>query len=275
MGKLTEKLRQISQGSEGALGFLARGRGQGSAPRPAAVLVTLRATDTASAEAVAKAGVDAVIITGWKPGVEVSAVKTALESGGALWGVEYAGGEDEEVAAAAEKAGAGFLVLGPDAPAIALYEQVEKFDRVLTLSAPRDEMDMLTLRMTNALPAVAALMALPVGMRDLPRQSAMGFARLAILGESLRFPLLALVDETPDAKASRALVRLGMDGVVLTGVGVGAEALAQSVKTVRADLEKIPPQSDREGVSLGGLMGNLGASLAQPAKEPEKEPDEE
>jgi hypothetical protein len=83
-----------------------------------------------------------------------------------------------------------------------------------------------------------------------------------------------MVDETPDLRASRALVRLGFDGIVLAGVGASPDQLAQQVQTLRADLEKIPlsEAEGHEGVSLGGLMGTLGA--AQPERrEPEKAPD--
>src|SRR5487761_2268463 len=121
MGKLIEKLQQVGQGSGGAFGFFARGQTASAPARPAAVLVTLTASSGAAAEAVAKAGADAVIFAGWKPGADLAALKAAMESASVLWGVEYAGGDDLDVVAAAQKAGAGFLLLGPEAPAVALY----------------------------------------------------------------------------------------------------------------------------------------------------------
>lgn len=277
MGKLIDKLRQVGQGSGGSFGFFGRSQTASAPARPAATLVTIASGDAAAAEAAAKAGVDAVIIAGWKPNADITAVKTRLEDTNTLWGVEYSGGADDDLVAAAQQAGAGFLLLSADSPASSLYEQPEQFDRVMTLSAPVSEMDLLLYRMANALPAQAAVITLPVGMRDLPKQTVSDFARLALLSASVRFPLLAAVDETPNLRAARTLVRLGFDGILLSGVGASADQLTKQIQTLRADLEKIPLSEgqEREGVSLGGLVGNLGAGVQPERREPEKDPDHE
>lgn len=277
MGKFVDKLRQVGQGSGGSFGFFGRGQTASAVARPAAVVVTLVASNVAAAEAAAKAGVDAIIIAGWKPGADISEVKAALDGSKTLWGVEYAGDSDEEIAEAAQKAGAGFLLLGSEASAAPLYDQPDQLDRVVTLSAPQSEMDLLLYRTVNALPAQAALITLPVGMRDLPKQSLIEFSRLALLAASVRFPLLAAVDEAPNLRASRALVRLGFDGIVLSGVGASAEQIAHDVQAVRSDLEKIPlsEQQDRESVSLGGLVGAQAAATPPERREPDKEPEHE
>ena len=276
MGKFIDKLRQVGQGGGGSFGFFGRGQTPSAPARPAAVIVTLAASNVAAAEAAAKAGVDAIIIAGWHPDADTSVIKTTLESANVVWGVEYAGAADN-AAEAAQSAGAGFLLLGPDASAALLFDQPEQLDRVVTLSAPQTELDILLYRMANSLPAQAAMVTLPVGMRDLPKQSLSAFSRLALLASSVRFPLLAIVDEAPDMRASRTLVRMGFDGIVLTGVGASTEQIAQQVQSVRANLEKIPMSEgqDREGVSLGGLMGNLGAGVKPERREPDKEPDQE
>jgi len=277
MGKLIEKLQQVGQGSGGSFGFFGRGQTASAPARPAAVLVTLAPSNVSAAEAVAKAGADAIIIAGWKPDTDVSAIKTAMESAGILWGVEYAGGAEDDVAAAAQKAGAGFLLLGAESPAAPLYDKPEQFDRIVTLSPPQNEMDLLLYRTANALPAQVALVPLSVGMRDLPSLSLSQFSRLALLTTTVRFPLLAVVDEAPSLRASRMLVRLGFDGIVLSGVGASADLIAQQTKAVRADLEQIPMSEaqEHEGVSLGGLMGNLGAGVKPERREPDKQPDHE
>jgi DNA-binding NarL/FixJ family response regulator len=271
MGKLVEKLQQIGQGASGSLGFMPR-RDNGAVARPAAVLVTLRAADASVAEAVTKAGVDAIIIAGWKPGANISAVKNAIESGQALWGVQYNGAGDDEPVKAAREAGASFILLGEDAAVGALFEENGQMDRVVTISPPQNEMDLLTLRVINALPAQVAIVALPAGVADLSALPVPAFAQLAIIAESLRFPLLALVNDEPDQSACRALVRLGVDGIVLPGVGIEADTLANQVRAVRANLEKTPPRSQREGVNLSGLLGAAGATPGKPA--PEVDPDE-
>lgn len=274
MGKLIEKLKQIGQGPSGSLGFMPR-RDNGAKARPAAVLVTLRASDAGVAEAVAKAGADAIVIAGWKPGANITAIKTAIESVQTLWGVQYSGAGDDEPVKAAREAGAGFILLGEDAAVGALFDEVGQIDRVVTVSAPESEMDLLTLRVINALPAQAALVTLPAGVAELAALPVSAFAQLAIIAESLHFPLLATVNDAPDMRASRALIRLGIDGIVLPGVGVEQDLLVSQVRTVRADLENIPPLSQREGVNLSGLMGAMGATPAKPEPAPEIEPDEE
>lgn len=276
MGKLIEKLHQIGQGASGSLGFAPR-RESGQAPRQAATLVTLRAGDTAAAEAVAKAGVDGVIISGWKPGANISALTAALASSPVIWGVEYEGDGDDEPGKAAREAGAAFILLAERAAAGALFDESSQFDRVITITAPASEDDYLMLRATNALPAQAALVMLPTGVADLAGLSVAAFARLAIIAESLRFPLLAAVNDAPDLRACRALVRLGVDGIVLGGVGVAADMLAAQVRAIRSDMEKVPPLSRREEISLGSMLSGAGGGLGLPTRktEPEPEPDEE
>lgn len=272
MGKLIEKLQQIGQGSSGSLGFAPR-RDGGSTPRQAATLVTLRASDVAAAEAAAKAGVDGVIVAGWKPGANISTLSAALSASHTLWGVEYGGAGEDEPAKAAREAGAGFILLGDSAAVGALFDEANQFDRVVTIAAPTSELDYLTLRMTNALPAQVALVTLPTGVADLAGLSVAAFARLAAVAESLRFPLLAAVNDVPDLRACTALVRLGVDAIVLGGVGVEASALADQVRAIRADMEKVPPRTQREGVSLGSMMSGAGGGLAPRRREPEPEPD--
>lgn len=277
MGKLIEKLRQIGQGGGGSFGFGGRGQSASAKARPAAVVVTLGAGEVAAAEAAAKAGVDAVIIASWKPGVDVSAITSALESANVLWGVGYDKGSDEDVVNSARKAGAGFMVLGADAPASALYEKAEGFDRVVTLAVPQSEMDLLHYRIANSLPASAGLTPLPVGVADLPTLPLSQVTRLAILTATARLPLLAVVDDVPTLQATRMLIRLGFDGVVIAGAGMSASQIGQQVGAVRADLEKIPldEAQSHEGVSLSGLMGASSAAAQPGRREPDKDPDHE
>lgn len=276
MGKLIEKLQQMSKGGESGMGFARRPSGQ--APRPAGVLVSLRATDAAAAEAAAKNGADAVIVTNWTPKTDVSAITTAIASGAAamLWGVEV--GELETDASdtlkAARTAGASFAILPVTAPAALLFEEVEQFDRIVTLAQPDDQMALLLLRAANALPAQAGFVRLDISSAALARLSVTDFTRLKLIAESLRFPLLVALPATeiPDAQATRILVRLGVDAVTLQGAGATAEALGAQVKTVREQLEKTPIQKDSADgpISVGGLMSNQGQS-ARRAPDPDEE----
>ncbi len=282
MGKLIDKLQQIGRGGETGMGFARRSAGQ--PPRPAAVLVALRSGDAGVAEAAAKNGADAVVITDWTPKTDVSAITAALASGGAttLWGVKV--GEVEADASdtlkTARAAGASFAVVPATAPASVLFEDVDQFDRVVTLAQPEDEMALVLLRAANALPVQAAFVHLDVSAAALARLSVADFTRLKLIAESLRFPLLVALPatETPDAAASAVLVRLGVDGVTLHGSGASAETVGAQVKAVREQLEKIPAPKDRNDspISVGGLMS---ASVpvpnpATPRPTPEPEPDE-
>ncbi len=275
MGKLVEKLHQVGQASGGGFGFL-HSRTPERAPRPAAVLVSLGAKEVASAEAAAKNGVDAVIVTGWKPGSDVSAIKAAVESNGAVWGIEY-GGEGKatgDVLKSAQDAGASFAIIGREAPAGLLFEELEQFDLGIAAEVPQDDLGLVLLRAENLLPAQVALVQTQLTNGDLQRLKVNDFARLRLACEALRFPTLILVGEAPEDANVRLLVRLGVSGIVLPGAGMGAETLGAQVKALRQALEKIPARTeDRErgSVAIGGLMEASGKSLPKPAPEPEKE----
>src|SRR5258708_14715383 len=158
MGKLVDKLQQIGQGGGGGIGFVARTRGQ--APRPAAIVVTLRAADGAAGEAAIKNGADAVIITGWQPSTDLSALKSALSASSALWGVESAaeGSAAASAITAAQEAGAGFVIVGPTAPATLLADKHEKVDIGVAVDPPADYVGLVLLLAEQLLPVAASLL---------------------------------------------------------------------------------------------------------------------
>lgn len=277
MGKLLDKLQQVGQGSRAGFGFLPSAKTQGQAPRPAAVLLALGAADTALAEAVAKSGADGVLVTGWKPGADMSALASALKGSEAVWGVEYAdeGAYSENALKQAQETGAGFAVVGPSSPVRAMFDDIEKFDFVVTVDPPQDEMGLVLLRAQNLLPVSAALVRAQLSGAELARMTVADFARLKLVFESLRFPALVTLREAPDASTVRTLVRMGADALVVPAAGESADSLAASVKTLREELEKTPARPDsRESVAIGGLMAAGGTSL-QPEKKPEREPEPE
>ncbi|SRR5579875_2256872 len=291
MGKLIDKLQQVSKGGNSGMGFMGFGRPQSSsqAPRPAGLIVALRADAAAQAEAAAKNGADAMIITGWTPGAEVGKLTTALASagtagnGGPLWGVEFGdlAATSDNVLKAAHDAGAAFAILPSGAPVSILFEEVEQFDRIVTVSQPSDQMGLLALRAVNMLPAQAGYVRLDLTAAALARLSVTEFAQTVLLAESLRFPLLASLSsaEALDAQAARTLVQLGIDALVMRGEKLSAEAVGELVKTTREALEKTPAREASVGaasVSIGGLMANAGQGLGLPTRrQPSPEPDEE
>ncbi|MEO7000244.1 MAG: hypothetical protein ABI068_00390 [Ktedonobacterales bacterium] len=279
MGKLIEKLQQVSQSGGGGMGFFGRAREAERKARPAAVLVSLGVKDVAAVEAVAKQGADAVIVTGWTPqSADLSAIKNALASSPTIYGVELAANvSGDGVLKAAQEAGASFAVLPASAPARILYEEVEQFDRVVTLDLPGDDMGLLLLRTQSLLPAQVALMRLDMPSAALANLSVADYAKLRLVAESLRFPLLVVVKEAAEQEATSMLARLGVDGIVLAGAGMAAATLGAQVQAVREALEHTPVHDKGDSsVSLGGLMSAAGTSLTPPTRrEPEREPDPE
>lgn len=275
MGKLVEKLQQVGQASGGGFGFL-RTRGPERAPRPAAVFVSLGVKDVAGAEAAVKNGVDGILVSGWKPGADLSGIKGAVESNGAVWGVEYSG--EGKAAGDALKslqdAGADFAIIAGEAPAGLLFEELEQFDLGVATEVPKDDLGLVLQRAENLLPVRVALVQTRLTNGDLERLTVNEFARLRLVCEALRFPTLMTVDDAPEGSSVRLLVRMGVNGIVLAGTGVSGETLGAQVKALREALEKIPMRDEdheRGSVAIGGLMEASGKSLQKPAPEPEKE----
>lgn len=260
MGKLLDKLRQVSQVAGTGMGFLGA-RTPARKPRPAAVIVTLSTADIAAAEAVAKAGVDVVLLTDWRPGADLAQLKAALGAGenSPVWGIELnapaiatqAGLED------AHQSGAAFVVMDQRTPASALVavQRLDGLETVITIEPPADDLGLLLVRAENLLPAVGALLRAQLSPADLNTLDVGGFTRLRLLNETLRFPVLVTVTEAPDEAQTRLLVRIGVHGIVLPGVKTAGAALAEQVRTLREQLERTPANDDdRPGVAIGGLM---------------------
>lgn len=260
MGKLLDKLRQLSQVTGSGMGFLGA-RTPARKPRPAAVIVTLSTADIAAAEAVAKAGVDVVIVTDWRPGADLDPFKAALSAGenSPVWGIELNAPAIASPAALEEAhtAGAAFVVMDQRTPAAALVavQRLDGLEMVIAVEPPSDDLGLLLLRAENLLPAVAAVLRAQLTPADLDTLDIGGFTRLRLVNESLRFPVLVTVAEAPDEAQTRLLVRIGVHGIVVPGVKTAGAALAEQVRTLRDQLERTPANDDdRPGVAIGGLM---------------------
>lgn len=280
MGKLLDKLREIGQGTSAGFGFMSGARSQARAPRPAAILVALAASDSAQAEAATKNGADGIVLSGWKPGADVSKITKVIGSSGAVWGVEYSGeGENAEgVLEKARDAGAAFAIIGPTTPASALVDEVEKLDLVVSVDPPTTELERVLLRAENLLPAQAVLVRAHFSTTDLARLTVADFARLKVIFETLRFPALVSLKDVPSPAQARLLVRMGADTLVLPGAGADTVTLGSQVKELREELEKTPARRDEGGsVAIGGLMQIGGQPLTpgKPQREPEPEPEKE
>lgn len=283
MGKLVDKLQQVRQSTGSGIGFFGRAQTVTSKPRPSAVVVSLGAKDIAGAEAAVKAGADALLVTGWTPKSDLSAFTTATGAGNALLGVWLAEGESGAYGTLkqAQQAGASFAVVGANASAHMLFEEVERFDRVVTLDVPHDDMALLLLRVQNLAPAQVALLRVGLNANAIAKMTIAEYTRLKLVVESLRFPVLATLDGAPEMHSVPVLARLGFAGLVLPGAGVGPAALGTQVSTLREELERTPiPHEESESALLGGLVGMQGAAPApapqrEPEREPERNPDHE
>lgn len=281
MGKLIDKLQQVRQSSSSGIGFFGRSQSSASKPRPSAIVVSLGAKDSAAAQAAVKAGADALLVTGWTAKSDLSAFSSATNGGNTLLGVWLAEGENGSYGTLKQihDAGASFAVVGAGASAHMLFEELDHFDRVVSLDAPRDDMALLLLRVQNLAPAQVALLRVGLNANAIAKMSVADYTRLKFAVESLRFPVLATLDGAPAMNSVPILARLGFAGLVLPGAGVGPDALGAQVTALREELERTPITPEESGAALlGGLVGLQGSSQTpqrEPEREPERNPDHE
>jgi hypothetical protein len=287
MAKLIEKLHAVTQTSSGGMGFFARPQAPARKARPVAVFVAGGASDNNALNTALANGADGAIITGWRANATAPAgLDGALKAHDAIWGVELDAESGGDALKAARDQGAAFAILGAQAPAGALFEELEKFDRVITLDPPRDDLALLTLRAVNLLPAQAALVRADFTPSGLAKLNVADFTRLQLLWESLRFPSLVTLAGMPDAAALRLLVQLGADALVVSAAGAAAPSLGDQVKALLTALEGIPARREggEGGALLTGLFGPASGTPGavpgptpspRPQPEPAPDPDEE
>jgi hypothetical protein len=283
MGKLVEKLHAVTQSSGNGMGFFGRPRGPERAGRPAALFVAAPAEESAALATALESGADGVIITGWRPGARgLAAVTPALAARETVAGVRIASDYQAGALKAAADEGASFAILDGSVAARALMEEVEKFDVVVTVTPPADDLGLLALRAVNLLPAQAVLIQADFSASGLARLSIGEFARLRLIWESVGFPSLVTVSGALEDADVRTLVQLGTDALVLSAGSVAAAEVGQRVKALIAQLEKTPaPRARAESVSLltglfGGQTQEMPGPVPGPGRKPETpEPDEE
>jgi hypothetical protein len=250
MGKLLEKLDKVSQTSNAGIGFLG-GRPSGHAPRPIGLLASVKVTDVSAVSAAVKNGVDGIIALGWKSGASLADLKTA--AGDAALGVELPLEAGAGALKEAQDAGADFVLAPSALRARALLDEVEKLDVVLELDLPRDDMEVLLLRGQSLAPAQLGLLNTGLGASEIARMSVADFARMRLIDESLRFPLLISLKEAIAAEDAVTLTRLGFAGIVLASQGT-AEQIGTQIQSLREALEQVPtPKGEKGDVRLGGF----------------------
>jgi hypothetical protein len=158
----------------------------------------------------------------------------------------------------AQDAGADFILASSSLRVRALLDEVEKLDVVLELDLPRDDMAMLLLRGQSLAPAQLGLLNAGLGASDIARMSVADFARMRLVVESLRFPLLISLKESIAAEDAVTLTRLGFAGIVLLSQGT-AEQIGTQIQSLREALEQVPtPKGEKGDVRLGGFAAGSG-----------------
>jgi hypothetical protein len=284
MGRLVDKLHEVSQGSNAGLGFFGAARGTARKARPMGVLVIGGTGDVAALSAAAEAGADAIALAGWSPGASSFASLIGSLGKDTVWGVDPGRKVAADALKSAAEAGASFAVLDPEVPASALFADLDKFDLVATIQAPTDELGLLGLRAVNLLPVQSVLVETRLSAATVSGLSVAEFMRLRTIIESVRFPSLVTIDGAFDEPAVKTLVQLGADAVVLSAASGGA-AIGEHIRSLIATLEATPaPHRSEGGPLLSGLLGFSGhqPELPQPsprpgrpAPEPEPEPEKE
>lgn len=275
MGKLVDKLRSIGQTGGSGFGFLG-GRTPARKPRPEAIFVRLDVADTAVADAALAGGADGLILSNWTPTIGLGQMKGVLAGSPAkeaIWGVDLgaAAGASKGLLHELADAGAAFAVLDSSASARLLFEDVEKLDLVGGVEIPSSELGLLLVRGQSLLPVKAGLLQPEMGAGELARLTVAEYARLRLVVESLRFPVLFSLNAAPADEDVATLVHLGIDGLVLPGQAANSQQLGAQVKALREALEKTPtPKEDQENVFIAGLMPTAPREApAQPEREPE------
>ncbi len=241
MSKLTEILHRAGVARGGAIGFTGHAA---NAPKPKAAAIIVSAGDASEAATLIKAGADVVILP---QGADLSAAKGSEAS----WGIDARGAKalsEADVKALHEK-GADFVLLDATASMRTLGAQVEQFERALFIAPPSDDPLLIGFRALNVLDVDVVVLDLALKPKELAGLTVQDFARLRLLGESLRFPVLVTLADTPAPEDVRTAARLG-DGLWL------ASATPDAVATLRVELERVP----REKGPVPGIAGLTGTT---------------
>jgi predicted Fe-Mo cluster-binding NifX family protein len=200
MSKLSDRIRKAGKAESAPFGFAAAAR---PAPAPSLITVVRLNNDAGKAGDAAKAGADAVIVTG-------DAGKLKDVSGDAVLGVA-ADKLDRRAASALREAGADFVVLSQADLAEPMLE--EKLGFVLEL---RSDLDDVRLRLLGDLGLDA--MILPAPAKPLTVERLVELRRVAALA---RTPLLVEDDGGAEASLLQLLRDSGVAGVVVPASAIG------------------------------------------------------
>ena len=227
MGKLIDALHHTGRSGSGAIGFL----GQGGGAKAKAVAIIASASEASAIADLVKAGADAIILP-------AEADLAAAKDAGVAVGVDarQAATMSSDALKALHEQGADFVLLAATAPVRALTEEVEHFDRALFIAPPTDDPLLIAFRALNVLDVEVGVLDLNLRAKDLAGLAVQDFARLRLLSESLRFPVILTLAEAPATDDVRTLARLGAQGVWI------ANATTADITRLRDELERVPKE---------------------------------
>ena len=280
MGKLLETLQRVEKSSGGGMGFLGKSQAQSKA-KAAGILVALSQADAGAVEAVAKAGVDAVIFSvqagkSTSKGLSLETYRKAAESLRAVnrpWGLDLAAvvaSLPAEAIKGIREDGADFVSFPLDAPARLLQERPEGLDRIVTVQQPGGEDDERYLRLVRSVNLLSVQVVQFLSNLTAQRLHDLRIDELLnyrLVREQLRFPVLANVGGDLGNEEVRILIKLGVSAVILQAAeGETPSALAQRVTAVREELERVPaPGTEDEDIS--SMTFSSGKGEDQPSRQ--------
>jgi hypothetical protein len=238
MPKLVDTLHRAGKVTGPAIGFMGA---QGPKPKAAAIIVQVAATSDAI-DAAVKAGADVLVL-------EADDTPDAAKAAGVSWGYDLRG---KETITSAElkmlhEHGADFVLLPQNVSMHALNEPIEHLERALIVAPPqKDDPFLLAFRAFNLLEMEVAVLDLQLTARDLATISAESFARLRMLNDTLRFPVIVTVRDLPVKEDVFTLAKLGAQGIWLS------KATPETIKQLRESLESVPREKETVTPSASG-----------------------
>ncbi|MFH1141794.1 MAG: hypothetical protein V1724_09090 [Chloroflexota bacterium] len=263
MSKLLERLDRIAKGAAPALGFAPQGNRE--AVPTLVLLAWLTGRNQRHNSSLAKAGLDAIVLTGTPTGTAgVAQQLKSLE--GAVWGVAVEESGQESLQAYKDQ-GCDFMVFGIEGTRVDSLEEGQ-CARTLRISAELSD------------PQLRGLEDLPVDIVILHKPAPEGPLSLAHLlaisnvrSATGRYLLLEW-DAELTARELEQLRDMGVDGLVITA----EESQSQTIKTLRQRIDALPrrkPRGEQGSVPLLPRVGGLESARPRRHEEEEEEEEEE
>jgi hypothetical protein len=189
MTKLIDTLQRPGKAGGPSIGFAGK---SSTKTKAAAIIVKVAASESAIEGAVA-AGADVIVLDASESGDAARAAQVT-------WGYDLRGKDSLTVddLKSLKDRGADFVLLPQSVLARALSEPVEQLERVLLVAPPPVEDPMMfAIRALNMLDIEATVLDLKVTAKELAEMTLEHFAKIRLMCETLRFPVIVTVQDLP------------------------------------------------------------------------------